>query len=88
MRRTPIRVPWRTRRRLARAREHWRDAAFVVASRWDAFLIADAGSRAAAFAAYVAALDAEEAAAAAIARLCPDLPRAAEASSSAVSALG
>jgi hypothetical protein len=47
----------------ARAHEAWRDAASVVAARWQLFLEAEPTSRAVAFAAYLAALDAEEAAA-------------------------
>ena len=47
----------------ARALETWREAASLVATRWQNFLQADAESRTWAFAAYVAALDAEEAAA-------------------------
>ena len=45
------------------ARGPWRDAAALVWNRWDMFLVAPPASRAAAFAAYVAALDAEAAAA-------------------------
>jgi hypothetical protein len=45
------------------ARGPWRDAAALVWSRWDMFLVAPPASRAVAFAAYVAALDAEAAAA-------------------------
>jgi hypothetical protein len=52
--------------RVARARASWRDAARLVALRWDGFLRSEAESRAFAFASYVAALDAEEAAAAAL----------------------
>ena len=44
-------------------RERWRDAANVVAARWEAFLHAEAEAPGFAFASYVAALDAEEAAA-------------------------
>jgi hypothetical protein len=47
--------------------EAWRDAAAVVAERWQLFLDARPASRALAFAAYLAALDAEEAAAGEIA---------------------
>ena len=57
--------------RLARAKTSWRDAARLVALRWDGFLRSEAESRAFAFASYVAALDAEEAAAAALSRLIP-----------------
>jgi hypothetical protein len=49
--------------REAEALATWRDAASLVASRWDVFLAADPETRTWAFAAYVAALDAEEAAA-------------------------
>jgi hypothetical protein len=55
--------------RLSRARNKWRDAARVVADRWDVFLRAEAESRAFAFRSFAAALDAEEAAAAEIAGL-------------------
>lgn len=48
----------------ARALEVWREAADLVATRWQLFLDAEPESRAFAFASYVAALDAEEAAAA------------------------
>jgi hypothetical protein len=47
-----------------RALEVWREAASLVATRWQNFLDAEPESRAFAFASYVAALDAEEAAAA------------------------
>jgi hypothetical protein len=50
-----------------RALETWREAANLVAIRWQNFLDAEPASRAFAFASYVAALDAEEAAAADIA---------------------
>jgi hypothetical protein len=43
--------------------ERWRDAANVVAARWEIFLHAEAEVRGVAFASYVAALDTEEAAA-------------------------
>jgi hypothetical protein len=56
-------------RRLSRARNEWREAARVVADRWDVFLRAEAESRAFAFTSFAAALDAEEAAAAQIAGL-------------------
>jgi hypothetical protein len=49
------------------ALESWREAADVVAIRWQVFLEADAATRSGAFASYVAALDAEEAAAAELA---------------------
>jgi hypothetical protein len=52
-----------------RALEVWRDAASLVATRWQNFLDAEPESRAFAFASYVAALDAEEAAAAEMAAL-------------------
>ena len=48
----------------ARALETWREAASLVATRWQIFLEAERESRAFAFASYIAALDAEEAAAA------------------------
>ena len=55
---------WRSRPRgVTRVRERWRDAANVVAARWEMFLHAEAEVRGWAFASYVAALDAEEAAA-------------------------
>ena len=47
----------------AQAQQVWREAASLVATRWEAFLEAEPESRAWAFACYVAALDAEEAAA-------------------------
>ena len=53
----------------ARALETWRDAASLVATRWQNFLNAERETRVFAFASYVAALDAEEAAAADIAAL-------------------
>jgi hypothetical protein len=53
----------------AQAQEAWRDAASLVATRWQLFLEAEPESRAWAFACYVAALDAEEAAAADLAAL-------------------
>jgi hypothetical protein len=46
------------------ALQTWREAASVVAIRWQSFLEAGADTRASAFAAYVAALDTEEDAAA------------------------
>jgi hypothetical protein len=52
-----------------RAAETWREAASLVATRWQNFLDAEPESRAFAFASYVAALDAEEAAAAELAAL-------------------
>jgi hypothetical protein len=45
----------------AQAREVWRDAEALVATRWHAFLEAEPETRRFAFASYVAALDAEEA---------------------------
>jgi hypothetical protein len=55
----------------ARALETWREAASLVATRWQNFLDAEPESRAFAFASYVAALDAEEGAAADMAaRVC------------------
>jgi hypothetical protein len=48
----------------ARALEVWRDAASLVATRWQMFLEAEPQTRAWAFASYVAALDGEQAAAA------------------------
>ena len=53
----------------ARALEPWREAASLVATRWQNFLDAERESRAFAFASYVAAMDAEEAAAAEMAAL-------------------
>jgi hypothetical protein len=53
----------------ARALETWREAASLVATRWQNFLEAEPESRAFAFGSYVAALDAEEAAAAELAAL-------------------
>jgi hypothetical protein len=52
-----------------RALETWREAASLVATRWQSFLDAEPESRAFAFASYMAALDAEEAAAADMAAL-------------------
>ncbi|HTX31756.1 MAG TPA: hypothetical protein VMD09_10230 [Solirubrobacteraceae bacterium] len=52
-----------------RALEAWREAASLVATRWQSFREAEPESRAFAFASYVAALDAEEAAAAEVAAL-------------------
>ena len=48
----------------AHALATWREAASLVATRWQNFLDAERESRGFAFASYVAALDAEEAAAA------------------------
>lgn len=53
----------------AKAHQDWRDAASLVATRWQVFLEAEPESRTWAFACYVAALDAEEAAAADMAAL-------------------
>jgi hypothetical protein len=53
----------------SRAHEIWRDAASLVATRWEVFLESEPETRAWAFASYVAALDAEEAAAADMAAL-------------------
>jgi hypothetical protein len=50
-----------------RALETWREAARLVATRWQMFLEAEPEGRTRAFASYVAALDAEEAAAAEVA---------------------
>ena len=47
-----------------RALETWREAAGLVANRWEVFLEAEPETRAQAFASYVVALDAEEVAAA------------------------
>ena len=57
--------------RLARAQANWREAARLVALRWDGFVRSEADSRAFAFASYVAALAAEEAAAGALCQLLP-----------------
>jgi len=57
----------------ARALQTWREAATLVATRWQNFLDAERESRAFAFASYVAALDAEEAAAAEMAALMSSL---------------
>jgi hypothetical protein len=54
---------------LTHALNTWREAASVVAARWQVFLEACSENRAWAFASYVAALDAEEAAAAELAEL-------------------
>jgi hypothetical protein len=62
---TPLFAGWGR----ARALETWREAASLVATRWQRFLDAEPESRAFAFASYVAALDAEEAAAADVAAL-------------------
>jgi hypothetical protein len=62
-------TPMFGRRGRAQALETWRDAANLVAVRWQIFLEAEPPSRGQAFASYTAALDAEEAAAADMARL-------------------
>ena len=56
-------------RRRADALDNWREAADLVATRWQLFLGAGPEGRAWAFASYVAALDAEESAASEMARL-------------------
>ena len=61
----------------ARALDAWRDAALLVQSRWDDFLVADRASRGGAFAAYVTALAAEAAAADELARAHAGLAEAA-----------
>jgi len=53
----------------AQALNVWREAANLVATRWQLFLDAEPEGRQWAFASYVAALDAEEAAAAEMAAL-------------------
>ena len=53
----------------AEALDAWREAANLVATRWQLFLEAESEGRSWAFASYVAALDAEEAAAADMASL-------------------
>lgn len=58
-----------TGRRLMEAHAQWREAAQLVALRWEAFLEAGRDARGPAFTSYLAALDAEEAAAAAMAGL-------------------
>ena len=60
-----------TGRRLKEAHARWREAAQLVALRWEVFLQAGAEARGPVFASYLAALDAEEAAAAAMAGLTP-----------------
>jgi hypothetical protein len=57
----------------AEALDAWREAADLVATRWQLFLEAEAEGRRWAFASYVAALDAEEAAAAEMAALAPPM---------------
>ncbi len=61
----------------ARALDAWREAELQVHARWDAFLVADRGSRRFAFAAYVAALDSETAASDALEQTHLDLAAAA-----------
>lgn len=58
-----------TGRRLREAHAQWREAARLVALRWEVFLQAGGEARGRAFASYLAALDAEEAAATAMAGL-------------------
>lgn len=58
-----------TARGQAEALDAWREAADLVATRWQLFLEAESEGRQWAFASYVAALDAEEAAAAEMAAL-------------------
>jgi hypothetical protein len=53
----------------AQALDVWREAAKLVSTRWQRFLVAEPEGRHWAFASYVAALDAEEAAAAEMAGL-------------------
>ena len=62
-------TPLFTGRAQSRALERWREAASLVATRWQNFLDAEPESRAFSFASYVAALDAEEPAAAEMAAL-------------------
>jgi uncharacterized damage-inducible protein DinB len=62
---TPLFPSWHR----AQALETWREAASLVAIRWQNFLDSEPESRAFTFASYVAALDAEEAAAAEMAAL-------------------
>jgi hypothetical protein len=62
-------IPLFAERSRTRTAEAWREAATLVAARWQVFLDAGPASRAWAFASYVAALDAEEAAAAELATL-------------------
>jgi hypothetical protein len=58
-----------TGHRLMEAHAQWREAAQLVALRWEVFLQAGGEARGPAFASYLAALEAEEAAAAAMAGL-------------------
>ena len=62
---TPLFASWGQDRAL----ERWREAASLVATRWQNFLDTEPDCRAFAFASYIAALDAEEAAAAELAAL-------------------
>jgi hypothetical protein len=57
----------------AEALDAWREAANLVATRWQLFLGAESDGRQFAFASYVAALDAEEAAATAMAELAASM---------------
>ena len=57
----------------AQALDAWREAANLVATRWQRFVEAESEGRQWAFAAYVAALDAEAAAAAELAALATPL---------------
>lgn len=57
----------------ARALDTWREAASLVATRWQSFLDAEPESRGFSFASYIAALDAEEAAASDMAALAPSV---------------
>lgn len=66
---TPLFPSWSR----ARALDRWRDAAGVVATRWQRFLDAQPESRTFAFASYLAALDAEESAAAELAAQPPSI---------------
>jgi hypothetical protein len=66
---TPHSTPLFAGRGRARVLETWREAASLVATRWQNWLDAEPESRVFAFASYVAALDAEEAAAAELAAL-------------------
>jgi hypothetical protein len=62
-----------TARDRAQALDAWREAADLVATRWQRFAEAESEGRRWAFAAYVAALDAEAAAAAELAALAMPL---------------
>ena len=63
----PRTTPLFAGRSRARPLDAWREAASLVATRWQNFLDAEPESRTFAFASYFAALDAEEAAAAELA---------------------